>query len=191
MTDNTETQVQGEEKYGEQTYTARVKWFNRTAGWGFVSLTKDAEQHENDDIFIHWKSLDVANEQYKYLVNGEYVNLKINFTPNGEHSYQACNVTGIGGGLLMCETRNYENESKRDAEGEQERPRRNERQNRQTSGVHRPREARDGEVWQLVRGGGRGSAGGRGRSNRGGQNRPRFNRNMEQEHEQEHEQERS
>jgi cold shock CspA family protein len=183
---NTEqtTEVQGEEKYGEHTYTARVKWFNRTAGWGFVSLTKGAEEHENDDIFIHWKSLNVENEQYKYLVNGEYVNLKINYTASGEHSYQANSVTGIDGGPLMCETRNTENDSRRggddggdhDSQPRQQRP-------RQSRGSRGPRGPREGEVWQLVHGGD-----GRGRSNRGGgQNRQRFNRdhNREQEHERE------
>ena len=181
MTDNTDTQVQGKEKYGERTYTARVKWFNRTAGWGFTSLTKSAEGHENDDIFVHWKSLDVGNEQYKYLVNGEYVNIKINYTPDGKHSYQASNVTGVDGGQLMCETRNQENESRRDGEGEQESQPRQRGGQRRTHGMQArgPREAREGEVWQLV-------DGGRGRGHRsGGQNRPRFNRDREQEQEQE------
>ena len=184
MTDNTETQVQGEEKYGDRTYTARVKWFNRTAGWGFASLTKSAEEHDNDDIFVHWKSLDVGNEQYKYLVNGEYIHLKINYTPDGQHSYQASNVTGVDGGQLMCETRNQENETRRDGEGDQEsQPRQRGGGQRRPRGMQTrgPREARDGEVWQLVQGGG--TEGGRGR----GQNRQRFNRdrNREQEHERE------
>ena len=184
MTDNTETQVQGEEKYGERMYTARVKWFNRTAGWGFASLTKSAEEHENDDIFVHWKSLDVGNEQYKYLVNGEYIHLKINYTPDGQHSYQASNVTGVDGGQLMCETRNQENQSRRDGEGDQEsQPRQQRGGQRRPRGMQTrgPREAREGEVWQLVQGGVNGGGGGR------GQNRQRFNRdrNREQEHERE------
>lgn len=182
MSDNTETQVQGEEKYGERTYTARVKWFNRTAGWGFASLTKSAEEHEGDDIFVHWKSLDVGNEQYKYLVNGEYVNLKINYTPEGQHSYQASNVTGVDGGLLMCETRNQENESRRSASGDGDEE--SSRQHR--GGQRRPRGMqvrgpREGEVWQLVQGGSR--------SSRGGQNRQRFNRDRNGEREQEQERE--
>ena len=150
MTDNENvSQVQGEEKYGEQTYTARVKWFNRTAGWGFVSLTSSAGDHENDDIFVHWKSLEVENEQYKYLVNGEYINLKINYTPEGEHSYQASSVTGVDGGKLMCETRNEDNESKRSSESEsQNQPR--SRRPRNSVPVRGPRE---GEQWYLVKGG--------------------------------------
>ena len=66
MTDNENvSQVQGEEKYGEQTYTARVKWFNRTAGWGFVSLTSSAGDH-GMMIFLSLEILEVENEQYKF-----------------------------------------------------------------------------------------------------------------------------
>ena len=139
------SQVLGEEKYGEQTYNARVKWFNRTAGWGFVSLTNSASKNKNDDIFVHWKSLEVENEQYKYLVNGEYIHLKINYTPEGDHSYQATNVTGIDGGKLMCETRNEDNESQRSNESKsQQHPRRS----RNSVGVRGPRE---GEQWYIVK----------------------------------------
>jgi len=149
------SQVQGEEKYGKQTYTARVKWFNRTAGWGFVSLTSSAEEHNNDDVFVHWKSLDVGNEQYKYLVNGEYIHLKINYTPEGEHSYQASNVTGVDGGKLMCETRNEENDSKRSTESEgtsQQHSRQSDSPRRQRNGQS-ARGPREGEQWFLVKGG--------------------------------------
>ena len=176
MSDNTETQVQGEEKYGEQTYVARVKWFNRTAGWGFASLTKSAEEHEGDDIFVHWKSLDVGNEQYKYLVNGEYVNLKINYTPDGQHSYQASNVTGVDGGQLMCETRNQENESRRGGDGDEESQPRQRRIGQRRSRGMQVRGPREGEVWQLVHSGGRNSR---------GQNRQRFNNGRGNERERE------
>ena len=157
------SQVQGEEKYGEQTYTARVKWFNRTAGWGFVSLTSSALEHENDDVFVHWKSLNVGNEQYKYLVNGEYISLKIKYTPDGEHSYQASDVTGIDGGKLMCETRNEENDNRRENDGEGK-GKRGESNRRHRTGIA-VRGPREGEQWYLVKGG----------KDRRRQNRPRMN----------------
>lgn len=141
------SQVLGEEKYGDQTYNARVKWFNRTAGWGFVSLTSSAGDHENDDIFVHWKSLEVEDEQYKYLVNGEYIHLKINYTPKGEHSYQATNVTGIDGGKLMCETRNEDNEGHRSNDSESQ-----QRSRRPRNGVA-VKGPREGEQWYLVKDG--------------------------------------
>ena len=178
-------QVQGEEKYGERTYMARVKWFNRTAGWGFVSLTKSAEEHDGDDIFVHWRSLDVDQEQYKYLVNGEYVSLRINYSPEGEHSYQASNVAGVDVGPLMCETRNSENDGRRSGDGEgTEETRDGGRRPRGRGGggdrnwkgggareSYPVRGPREGDEWYLVKGrNNRGGGGG------GGQGRPQRQR---------------
>lgn len=78
-----------------------VKWFDSKKGWGFAS-TLDQSQR---DIFVHHKAITVAKEQYRYLVQGEYVELDIVETTEGEHQYQAGNVSGIKGGALMCETR--------------------------------------------------------------------------------------
>lgn len=146
------TSVIGKEKYGDDLYTARVKWFNRQTGWGFLSLTSSSNDHENDDIFVHWKSLTAEEELYKYLVNGEYVHLNINYTPDGEHSYQATNVCGLDGGPLMCQTRHTENESRRSDECDEEESHR--QQPHQTSYKRGHREG--GEVWQRVSGGVRG-----------------------------------
>lgn len=163
------TMVDGQERYGSESYTARVKWFNRTTGWGFVSLTKSAGVHENDDIFVHWKSLDSGEELYKYLVNGEYVSLNINYTPDGEHSYQATNVSGIDGGPLMCETRHMDSENRRSDDSEGDRPRRH-----RTSGYHhrgpRERRERDGD-WNVV------SRGGRSGRREGGNRRRQYSEN--------------
>jgi len=45
--------------------------------------------------------------QYKYLVQGEYVEFEFIESANDNHKYQATNVTGIKGGKLMCETRQH------------------------------------------------------------------------------------
>tara|TARA_R110001599_G_scaffold132402_6_gene309136 strand:+ start:2315 stop:2836 length:522 start_codon:yes stop_codon:yes gene_type:complete len=91
-------------KYGDGNFNGRVKWFNRTQGWGFITLS--GEEFNGDDIFVYWNSLDVGNEQYRYLVNGEYVTFGISWNKDSKHQYQATNVKGMGGGQLMCETRN-------------------------------------------------------------------------------------
>ena len=90
-------------KYSDEVYTGCVKWFNRSSGWGFLTVTSSEEQ---DDIFVHWNALSVDKEQYRYLVNGEYVTFKVSFNKDAKHSYQAEEVRGVNGGLLMCETRN-------------------------------------------------------------------------------------
>jgi cold shock CspA family protein len=82
-----------------------VKWFNNKAGYGFVTVTGDCSQKGND-IFVHHSGIDVSNQQYKYLVQGEYVEFSIGPTQKGDHAIQATNISGISGGKLMCETRN-------------------------------------------------------------------------------------
>jgi cold shock protein len=84
-------------------YTGRVKWFNNKAGYGFVTVTDGP--NTGSDIFVHHSSIKVDSEQYKYLVQGEYVEFSLTSTSNGEHEYQAGDVSGIKGGKLMCETR--------------------------------------------------------------------------------------
>jgi cold shock CspA family protein len=82
----------------------RVKWFNNKAGYGFVTIT-DGEK-SGLDIFVHHSSINVSNQQYKYLVQGEYIEFNLVNVENSTHECQACGVGGIRGGKLMCETRN-------------------------------------------------------------------------------------
>jgi len=86
-----------------ETLTGRVKWFNNKAGYGFITVT-DGER-SGSDIFVHHSSVQVENEQYKYLVQGEYVCFGLAKTDSATHEWQAVNVCGINGGKLMCETR--------------------------------------------------------------------------------------
>ncbi len=98
--------------------TGRVKWFNNSSGFGFITVC-DGE-HMDKDIFVHYTSIQVQNEnQYKYLVQGEYVDFNIVKPNNGIHEYHAVNVSGIKGGALMCETWN-ETRNRRDFRMEQE-----------------------------------------------------------------------
>jgi cold shock CspA family protein len=89
--------------------TARVKWFNNKNGYGFASTLGE----ETKDVFVHHTSLKVGKEQYRYLVQGEYVELDVSpiTDPESKHKWQSANVTGVQGGPLMCETRQEMRES--------------------------------------------------------------------------------
>lgn len=93
---NTELKEETKREVGQ------VKWFNNKAGYGFVTMNKDDDK---SDIFAHYSAIKVTGSQYKYLVQGEYVEFDLSTASSGEHQCQATNITGLGGGLLMCETR--------------------------------------------------------------------------------------
>lgn len=84
-------------------HVGQVKWFNNKAGFGFVTMRND--NGEQVDIFTHYSTVCVTDAQYKYLVQGEYVEFDLTESTNTKHAYQAANITGINGGNLMCETR--------------------------------------------------------------------------------------
>ena len=92
-------------------HMGRVKWFNNKAGYGFITATRDGAE---TDIFVHHSNVMVVNEQYKYLVQGEYVEFIIISTEEGPHKFKASEVSGINGGKLMCETRNEFRQMKTD-----------------------------------------------------------------------------
>ena len=85
-------------------FIGRVKWFNNKAGYGFVTVTDGSKS--GSDVFIHHSAIKVDAEQYKYLVQGEYVEFTLSTVEGGKHEFQAAEVCGIKGGKLMCETRN-------------------------------------------------------------------------------------
>jgi cold shock CspA family protein len=139
----------------------RVKWFNNRAGFGFVTVLSGDKK--NEDVFVHHSGINVDTEQYKYLVQGEYVSFVLKSSDSTDHPYQAGSVRGVLEGPLMCETRN-ENRSAREGEddGQSREPRRGEHRGQgrgQNNRNVRPRgggprsynKPNDGQSWVLER----------------------------------------
>ena len=78
-------------------------------GFGFLTVVRGGGSGElkvGSEVFVHHSNVKVQEEQYRFLVQGEYVEFDVSNVANGQHSCQATNVTGMFGGKLMCETRN-------------------------------------------------------------------------------------
>jgi len=85
----------------------RVKLFNNKSGFGFITVC--AGEHKEKDIFIHYSSIRAESSQYKYLVQGEYVEFVLVNAATGNHEFHATDVSGIVEGPLMCETHRLNN----------------------------------------------------------------------------------
>ena len=93
-------------------FTGRVKWFNNKSGYGFItvvvdgsSLPEGVESLVGEDIFSHHSNIVVDKEQFRYLVQGEYVSFTVSTVENDSHKYQSGHICGVRGGELLCETR--------------------------------------------------------------------------------------
>ena len=86
--------------------TGRVKWFNNKTGFGFITIVGGNDQFKDaSEIFAHHSAIKVSQEQYRYLVEGEYVEFSVSNTESGDHKFQAADIRGVKGGKLFCETR--------------------------------------------------------------------------------------
>ena len=89
-------------------YSGRVKWFNNKSGYGFITVLKTDEAAAvsvGTDVFAHHSEISVSSDQYRYLVQGEYVTFDVVKTANDKHEYQCAKVKGMYGGQLICATR--------------------------------------------------------------------------------------
>ena len=137
----------------EEKYTARVKWFNNRSGYGFATVTGD--ERNGEDVFVHHSGITVEGEQYKYLVQGEYVEFNLRSSDNERHPFQADNIRGINGGVLMCEThhetkRQRENNNRETGRVSGTPPDGVRRKARETIRQH-GRGPREGDQWFLVK----------------------------------------
>lgn len=117
--------------------TGQVKWFNTKTGYGFITVLDEGD-FKSSDIFAHYSNLRITHSQYKYLVQGEYVEFDMVKPTEGTHEYHAVNVSGIRGGNIMCEVRYA---------AEKEREKRNgeiKEQNGESSDWHSTRRKRGG-----------------------------------------------
>lgn len=81
--------------------TGSVKWFNNKAGYGFVTVK--GGDHDGKDVFAHYSAIKVADDQFRYLVQGEYIEFDLTKDDFGKHDFVVSNISGIKGGSLMCE----------------------------------------------------------------------------------------
>ena len=94
----------------ETTQMGQVKWFNNKSGFGFITVING--EHVGQDVFVHHSDLSVVEEQYRYLIAGEYVEFEMSELNNSDnkpddtnHKFKAVKVKGICSGKLMCEVR--------------------------------------------------------------------------------------
>ena len=138
--------------------TGRVKWFNNKTGFGFISVVGGNDQYKDaSEVFVHHSAVKVSQEQYRYLVEGEYVEFSVVTTETGDHKFQAGDVRGVKGGKLFCETR-HEHRTSHDGgagagadKSERGRPQLRGRGGGGVRGGRVDRGGRGGSEWMLVR----------------------------------------
>ena len=97
----------------DEIYQGKVKWFSNKAGYGFVTVTKDASIKSenapptlvNEEIFVHHSGINTEKQVYKFLNQEELVEFKVLFLVSDKHKYQAIDVKGVNGSPLKCELR--------------------------------------------------------------------------------------
>ena len=92
--------------------TASVKWFNAKVGYGFLT-----DLDTNDDVFVHHSGISTPNDVYRTLQTGEYVQYDVSHDNKGKNV--AVNVTGIRGGMLLCQHPRPQRGPRRQVDGEE------------------------------------------------------------------------
>ena len=110
-------------------YQGKVKWFSNKAGYGFITVTKDANNKPddapsdlpdtlvNEDIFIHHTGIKTEKQVYKFLQQDEQVVFKILFLSTSKHKYQAIEVSGNDNSLKCENPKQYDRNKQRRKRG--------------------------------------------------------------------------
>lgn len=93
-------EVNNEPKVGD--HLGQCKWWSDKLGYGFVTIQQG--EMKGKDIFLHHSGIRPLNSIYRTLKKGEYINFDI---IDGANGLQATNVTGVGGGTLICDVNPY------------------------------------------------------------------------------------
>lgn len=91
--------------------TGSVKWFNNKAGYGFVTVK--GGDHDGKDVFAHYSAIKVVDDQFRYLVQGEYIEFDLTRDETEKHDFVVSNISGIKGGSLMCEVQRVNEAAKK------------------------------------------------------------------------------
>ena len=125
----------------------RVKWFNNQKGFGFVT------DSEENDVFVHHSALVTGSDQFRYLVQDEWVEFEKSTLDDGKTV--AVKVSGPNSSKLTCELRQQRKAEEQSTRGVpsvgNKRPRG--RPRRRGAGPRSGMVVRgaDGQEWQLVK----------------------------------------
>ena len=94
-----------ERNYGNE--VGNVIWFDSKKGFGFVKIITPGSKYYNEEIFIHYSSIQ-SESDFKKLYPGENISLDINEEEGDDKKkYTIRNVTGLYGTQLMIDNSKY------------------------------------------------------------------------------------
>ncbi len=85
-----------------ESIVGQVKWFSNQLNYGFITVLSDGE-YNGVDVFVHQTNITPQVSNYRTLTAGEYVSFNLTHNDGEKHPYHGTNVTGYGGGKLMCD----------------------------------------------------------------------------------------
>jgi cold shock CspA family protein len=84
-----------------------VVWFDQKKGFGFVKIVNPGSEFLNNEIFIHFSSIN-SESNFKKLYPGENVSLDVERNEGDEtKKFLGKNVTGLFGTKLLVDNETY------------------------------------------------------------------------------------